>query len=68
VLVSRILGDEMKKVFADATKMINFIRQRPVHSNMFKKLCENLFKQRINLLLRTEIRRLSTGRFSQHGV
>jgi hypothetical protein len=38
VLVSKALGDEMKKVFSDATKMINFIKQRPVHSNMFKKL------------------------------
>jgi hypothetical protein len=29
---------EMNKVFDDATKMINFIKQGPVHSRMFKKL------------------------------
>jgi hypothetical protein len=35
----------MKKVLGDATKMVNFIKERPVHSRMFKKLCENLNKQ-----------------------
>jgi hypothetical protein len=38
VLVSKTLRDEMKKVLNDATKMVNFIKQRPVHSRMFKKL------------------------------
>jgi hypothetical protein len=61
VLVSRTLGDEMKKASDDATKMVNFIKQRPVHSRMFKKLCENLDKQHINLL-HAEIRWLSKGR------
>jgi hypothetical protein len=36
VLVSKTLGDEMKKFLDDATKMVNFIKQRPVHSRMFK--------------------------------
>jgi hypothetical protein len=36
-LVSKTLGDEMKKVLYDATKMVNFIKQRTVHSRMFKK-------------------------------
>jgi hypothetical protein len=38
VLVSKTLGDEMKKVLDDATKIVNFFKQRPVHSGMFKKL------------------------------
>jgi hypothetical protein len=41
VLVSKILGDETKNVLDDAIKMVNFIKQRPVHSRMFKKLREN---------------------------
>jgi hypothetical protein len=45
----------------DAIKMVNFIKQRTVHSRMFKKLCENLDKQQINLLLHTEIWWLSRG-------
>jgi hypothetical protein len=48
VLVSKTLGDEMKKVLDDATKMVNFIKQRPVHSRMFKKLCENLDKEHMS--------------------
>jgi hypothetical protein len=62
VLVSKTFGDDMKKVLDDATKMVNFIKQRPIHARMFKKLCENLDKQHINHLLHTEIRWLSTGR------
>ena len=62
VLVSKSLGDELKKVFDDATKMVNFIKQRPVHSRMFKRLCENLDKEHRNLLLCTEIRWLSRGK------
>ena len=62
MLISKSLGGELKKVFDDATKMVNFIKQRPVHSRMFKRLCENLDKEHINLLLHTEIRWLSRGR------
>jgi uncharacterized protein YlaI len=54
VLVSKTLGDEMKKILDDATKNVKFIKQRPVHSRMFKN-CENLDKQHIDLLLHTEI-------------
>jgi hypothetical protein len=39
LLVSKTLGDEIKKVLDDTTKMVNFIKQRPVHSRMFKKNC-----------------------------
>jgi hypothetical protein len=56
MLVSKTLEEEMKKVSDVATKIVNFIKPRPVHSRMFKSLCENLDKQHINLLLRTEIR------------
>jgi hypothetical protein len=30
VLVSKTLGDDINKVLDDATKMVNFIKQRPV--------------------------------------
>ncbi|XP_068115889.1 zinc finger BED domain-containing protein 5-like [Hyperolius riggenbachi] len=62
VLVSKSLGEEMKKVLDDVTKMVNFIKQRPLHSRMFKKLCEDMDKEHVNLLLHTEIRWLSRGR------
>ena len=62
VLVSKSLGDELKKVFDVATKIVNFIKQRPVHSKMFKRLSENLDKEHRSLLLHTKIRWLSRGK------
>jgi hypothetical protein len=53
-MVSKALGDGMKKVLDGATKMVNFIKQIPVHLRMFKKLCENLNKGHIYLLLHAE--------------
>ena len=61
LLISKSHGDELKKVFNDITRMVNFIKQKPVHFRMLKRLCENLEK-RINLLLHTEIRWLSRAR------
>jgi hypothetical protein len=61
VLVSKNFEDDMKKVLDDATKMVNFMKHKPGHSRMFKKLCENLDKQRINHLLHIVIRWLSRG-------
>jgi hypothetical protein len=58
MLVSKTLGDEMD----NATKMVNFIKQRTVHSRIFKKLCENLDKQHVNVLLHTEMQCLSRAR------
>ncbi|XP_029645323.1 SCAN domain-containing protein 3-like [Octopus sinensis] len=61
-LISKSLGNELKKVFDDATKLVNFIKQRPVHPRIFKRLCECMNKERINLLLYTEIRWLGRGK------
>jgi hypothetical protein len=40
VLVSKTVGDEMKKVLNDATEMVTFIKQRQVHSRTYKNPCE----------------------------
>jgi hypothetical protein len=62
VLLSKTLGDEMKKVSDDVIKMVNFIKQNQFTPECLKKWCENLYKQHINLLLHTEIQCLSRGR------
>jgi hypothetical protein len=49
-------------ILDDTTKMVKFIKQRLVHSRVFKKLCENMDKQHMNLLLHTEIWWISRGR------
>jgi hypothetical protein len=48
-----------EKFLDGATKMVSFIKQKSVHSRIFKKLCENLDKEHINLLLHAEILCLS---------
>jgi hypothetical protein len=39
VLVSKNLGDETKKVSYDATNVVEFFKQRTVHSRIFKNNC-----------------------------
>lgn len=57
--MSKALEDEMKKFYLKLQKMIDFIKQKPVYSKMFKELCENLDKEHINLLLHAEVQGLS---------
>ncbi len=42
--------------------MVNFIKQRPLKSPMFARLCENMQKDRVLLLLHTEAWWLSRGK------
>jgi hypothetical protein len=55
-LVSKTLGDETEKVLDYATKMVNLSKKDQFTRECLKKLCENLDKEHINLLLHTEIR------------
>uniref|UniRef100_K7G2A6 DUF4371 domain-containing protein n=1 Tax=Pelodiscus sinensis TaxID=13735 RepID=K7G2A6_PELSI len=53
VLVSKTIG-----VLDAAVNMVNFIKQRPLKSRMFAKLCENM----VTLLLHIHVRWLSRGK------
>jgi hypothetical protein len=62
VLVSKTIEEDLKQVLDVVVNMINFIKQRPLTSRMFAKLCENMQKDHVTLLQHTEIGWLSRGK------
>ena len=61
VRVSKSIGNDLKQVLDITVNIINFIKQRPLKSCMFARLCENMQKDHMTLLLHTEARWLSRG-------
>jgi hypothetical protein len=62
VLVSKTAGEDLKEVLNAAVSMVNFIRQPPLKSGIFAKLCENMQKCHVTLFLHTEVKWLSRGK------
>ena len=62
VLVSKSIGNDLKQVLDITVNMVNFIKQRPLKSGMFARLCENMQKDHVTLLPHTEARWLSRGK------
>ncbi len=54
-------GNNLKQVLDITVNMANFIKQRPLKSRMFARLCENM-QDHVTLLLYTEARWLSRGK------
>ncbi len=53
VLVSKTVGDDLKQVLDITANMVNFIKQCPLKSHMFARLCKNMQKDHM-MLLHTE--------------
>jgi hypothetical protein len=62
ILVSKTIGKYLKHVLDVAVNMVNFIKQRPLKSRMFTKLCKNMQKDYVILLQHTEVSWLSRGK------
>ena len=62
VLVSKSIGNDLKQVLDITVNMVNFINQRTLKSCMFARLCKNMQKDHVTLLLHTEARWLSRGK------
>lgn len=62
VLVFKTVGPDLKAVLDKIVCMVNFIKQRPLQSRIFAKLCKDIGKAHTTLLLHTEVRWLSRGK------
>ncbi len=60
-LVTKKIPESLKNVLDEAVKIINFIKNRPLQTRIFKKLCEDMNSQHKTLLFHTEVRWLSRG-------
>jgi zinc finger BED domain-containing protein 5/7/8/9 len=61
-LAAKRIPPALKAVLDEATKVVNFIKSRPLQSRVFKILCEEMGAAHTALLLHTEVRWLSRGR------
>ncbi|XP_069941789.1 zinc finger BED domain-containing protein 5-like [Cherax quadricarinatus] len=61
-LGSKSLPGNLKLVFEDVLKIVNFIKSRDVNSRIFKELCKEMGEQYQVLLYHTDVRWLSRGK------
>ncbi|KAF2350211.1 Ribonuclease H-like domain [Trinorchestia longiramus] len=61
-LRSKSLPGNLKLVFEDALKIVNFIKSRDVNSRIFKELCKEMGEKYEVLLYHTDVRWLSRGK------
>jgi hypothetical protein len=64
VLASKIIGEDLKQVLDVTVNMASFIKQHPLKSRTFTKLCDNMQKDHVTFL-RTEVRWLSEESFNK---
>ena len=62
MLVGKTLGSELKAVLDVVVKMVNYIKNKPLKSRLFAKLCQEMGANYVNLLFHTEARWLSRGK------
>ncbi|KAF2345259.1 Zinc finger BED-type [Trinorchestia longiramus] len=61
-LGSKSLPGNLKLVFGDVLKIVNFIKSRDVNSHIFKELCKEMGEKYEVLLYHTDVRWLSRGK------
>ncbi|KAF2352089.1 Ribonuclease H-like domain [Trinorchestia longiramus] len=61
-LGSKSLPGDLKLVFEDVLKIVNFIKSRDVNSRIFKELCKEMGEKYEVLLYHTDVRWLSRGK------
>ncbi len=61
-LAVKRMPPDLTEVLDDVTKIVNFIKARPLNSRIFSLLCEDMGKTHKALLLHTEVWWLSRGK------
>ena len=61
-LASKRMSADLKSVFDQAIKVVNFIKARPLNSRLFATLCSDMDLDHEQLLMHTEVRWLSRGK------
>jgi len=60
-LAVKKMSTELKTVFDEFVKIVNYIKSRPLNSRIFTKLCQEMGSEHEQLFLHTEVRWLSRG-------
>ena len=61
--VDKKMSTDLHKVLSVAIKIINYIKSNALNSRLFRNLCQDMDSEYQSLLLHTEVRWLSEGRF-----
>ncbi|XP_029654887.1 protein FAM200A-like [Octopus sinensis] len=61
-LVSKNMSPELNDIFAQITKVINYIKHSPLRAKLFAKLCEDMDSKYTSLLYYCEVRWLSRAK------
>lgn len=60
-LAAKKIPDELHQVLAEAVKVVNFVKSRPLQSRLLENLCDEMGSLHKHLLFHTEVRWLSRG-------
>uniref|UniRef100_A0A8C4TH09 HAT C-terminal dimerisation domain-containing protein n=1 Tax=Erpetoichthys calabaricus TaxID=27687 RepID=A0A8C4TH09_ERPCA len=61
-LTSKRMNANLKSIFDQAIKIVNYIKAHPLNSRLFASLCSNMDFDHEQLLMHTEVRWLSRGK------
>ena len=62
-LAAKGMPVSLKEVLDTTVKLVNFVKARPLNSRIFTALCSEMGSDHMTLLLHTDVRWLSRGKY-----